>query len=72
MRPLWLLYMKSARMSDFMFFKALLILAMWSPNKDINLEILSVLIGLIIYCLDSPLVVMLILGLVLPELLIIL
>ena len=38
---------------------------MWSPDKNMNLEILSVPIGIIIWHLDSSLVVMLILGLVL-------
>jgi len=71
-RLLWLLYMKSARMSDLMFLRTLLILTIWSSNKDINLEILSVSIGTIICHLDGPLIVMLILILVLPELLIIL
>jgi len=63
--------MKFAGISDLMFLKVLLLM-MWSPDKNINLEILSVPIGIIICHLDSSLVVMLILGLALLELLIIL
>jgi len=63
--------MKFAGISDLMFLKVLLLM-MWSPDKNMNLEILSVPIGIIICHLDSSLVVMLILGLALLELLIIL
>ena len=47
---------------DFMFFNALLILAICSPDKDMNFEVLSVLIDTIICLFEYSFVVILILG----------
>ena len=47
---------------DFMFFNALLILAICSLDKDMNFEVLSVLIDTIICFLEDSFVVILILG----------
>jgi len=59
-------------MLDFMFFRDLLILVTYLPEDDINLLILSVLIGMMICLWDELLVVILMQGLVLPILLIVL
>ena len=59
-------------MLDFMFFRDLLILVTYLLEDDINLLILSVLIGMMICLWDELLVVISIQGLVLPILLIVL
>ena len=59
-------------MLDFMFFKDLLILVTYLLEDDINLLILSVLIGMMICLWDELLVVISMQGLVLPILLIVL
>ena len=64
--------MKSTIMLDFMFFKDLLILVTYLLEDDINLLILSVLIGMMICLWDELLVVISMQGLVLPILLIVL
>ena len=64
--------MKLAKISDLIFFKTLLILAIWSSNKDMNFEMLLVLIGTIVYYLEDLFVVILILGFGLLRLLMVL
>ena len=51
---------KSAKTSNLIFFNSLLMLAICSPEDDINLEILSLPMGIITCLLDGSLVVMLI------------
>ena len=59
---------------DFWFdvFRAILMLAMWSSNKDMNFEMLSASIDTMTWCLEDFFVVILILSFDLPELLVVL
>jgi len=57
---------------DLMFFNALLMLVICLPDKDMNFEVLSVLIGTIICLLEDSFVVILILGFSFLSLLIVL
>ena len=60
--PQWSMRTKSAKVSDLMFFSALLMLAMLSSEDSMNFEEFSLLIGMITCLLDGPLVVILMRG----------
>ena len=62
MSPQLSVWIKSAITSDLMFFNILLILEMYSPDKDMNFEIILVLISMMICLLERPFVVILILS----------
>ena len=67
--PLVLNQMKSAKVSDLEFFRHLLTLEIWIWAELIINSALTLVIGIITSLLDSPLVVILILGFLLPSLL---
>ena len=69
MTPSFVRQMKSAMMSDLVFFKHLLMLAMLELAKFMINSVFDLAMGIIICFLDGPLVVMLILGFFCPSLL---
>ena len=71
-RSLWSVWTKSAKISDLIFSKVLSILVMCSLDKDIHFEMFAKPIGTMICFFEGPLVVILILDFIFPELLIVL
>ena len=65
--PLFVLWMKSATMSNLVFFRHLLTLAMWVWAELMINSVVCLAIGMMTFFLDSSLVIMLILGFLLPS-----